>query len=332
MGIRTSTKRTTGPIICFCDDCAAATGSPSEVTSTIGVRAVTVATIAANPEQPHVVVFSEALTGVLNTCYAFDDARGWRTLIEVPAMCPLIGPRVHRQFRLPPPQLAAFAAAIALAGCVLSVLRSSNDSRLSLNSARNGAEGCRLKASPDPVDLGILSPGQSAVAKVVLQNQTSGPFHVTEVDISCPCLCVDPPSVELAPGASVELAARFDPSHDPEFRGGLSIEVTGRSRIGEVEFRTRVHLEVQATPDRGASWRQRSSQRSYAEVRLDRSEADASRARKVHFLAGDDPYLHGRGPELSRGVRVLFLWINWLGSGVHCWECSNCRSIIEDLR
>jgi hypothetical protein len=40
------------------------------------------------------------------------------------------------------------------------------------------------------------------------------------------------------------LVARFDPSHDPDFRGGLSIEVVGRSSRDFVLFRGKVNLDI----------------------------------------------------------------------------------------
>ena len=52
----------------------------------------------------------------------------------------------------------------------------------------------------------------------------------------------------VGPGEFAELAVRFDPSHDPVFRGGLSVEVDAIRATGEVAFLTTVHLEVKAQP------------------------------------------------------------------------------------
>jgi len=96
------------------------------------------------------------------------------------------------------------------------------------------------------VSLGILLPGQSADAKFVLRNLGPQTVTVERVKTSCPCLRVEPASFKVGSGEFAELVVGFDPSHDPDFRGGLSIEVAGLSTTGEVEFRARVDLEVQA--------------------------------------------------------------------------------------
>ena len=51
-------------------------------------------------------------------------------------------------------------------------------------------------------------------------------------------------SITLGPGESADLAVRFDSLDQPDFRGGLSIEVAGHGVTGEVVFATHVGLEV----------------------------------------------------------------------------------------
>jgi hypothetical protein len=51
-------------------------------------------------------------------------------------------------------------------------------------------------------------------------------------------------------GRRQELVLRYDSSHEPDFRGQLSIEVTGVSTTGKIEFCAHVGLSVNAGHDR----------------------------------------------------------------------------------
>jgi len=101
-----------------------------------------------------------------------------------------------------------------------------------------------LEISPDPVDLGVLPPGRSAQATISLRNPGPRPVSVERIETSCPCIRAEPASFKVGPGELAELVTRFDPSDDPDFRGGLSIEVVGRSPRDFVLFRARVDLEI----------------------------------------------------------------------------------------
>lgn len=69
---------------------------------------------------------------------------------------------------------------------------------------------------------------------------------VATVETSCPCLLVSKQPVCVRPGECADLTVKFDPTDDPDFRGGLSIHVIGRDPTGEIVFGTRAHLEVLA--------------------------------------------------------------------------------------
>jgi hypothetical protein len=55
-------------------------------------------------------------------------------------------------------------------------------------------------------------------------------------------------SFTVGPGESAEVRVAFDPSREPDFRGGLSIDVVGYGSMGAIAFRTRVDLDVRAEP------------------------------------------------------------------------------------
>ena len=145
---------------------------------------------------------------------------------------------------------------LVLASASLLILRSSTPNHIPplSNSASSADRPFPLEISPDPVSLGILLPGQSTGAKVVLRN--SGPQTVTvaRIETSCPCLKIEPVSFKIGSGELVNLAIGFDPSHAPDFRGALSIKVTGFSITGEVNFLARVDLKVQERPVENAAW------------------------------------------------------------------------------
>lgn len=90
----------------------------------------------------------------------------------------------------------------------------------------------------------MLSPGQSVSAEATLRNRGDRPVAVERIEISCPCLRVEPGALNIDPGERRTLLLRFDPSEEPSFRGRLAIEVTGRGPMGESVFGTRVTLEV----------------------------------------------------------------------------------------
>lgn len=103
-----------------------------------------------------------------------------------------------------------------------------------------------LEISPDPVQLGVLAPGRSADANIVLRNPGIDLVLVERIESSCPCLGAGRSRIQMAPGESCNLSLRFDPSHDADFRGRLSINVAGYDAAGRTVFGTQVHLEVHA--------------------------------------------------------------------------------------
>lgn len=113
-----------------------------------------------------------------------------------------------------------------------------------LQSDSSAASAPRLIVSPDPIALGILAPGQSARAEVMLRNETAEAVSVERVETSCACIRVSPTSIEVGAGESAVLTIAFDPTDEPGFRGGLSVDVVGKEVSGRVALRSRVNLEV----------------------------------------------------------------------------------------
>jgi len=114
----------------------------------------------------------------------------------------------------------------------------------SVNSAKSTDSHFPLAISPHPLPLGSLDPGQAAVGYIEVNNPGPEQITVDQVETSCPCLEVFRVPSRIDPGQSRKLTLRFNPTEEPNFRGRLTIEVTGRTAEGRVVFRTRARVEV----------------------------------------------------------------------------------------
>lgn len=112
----------------------------------------------------------------------------------------------------------------------------------------SAASAPSLIVSPDPIALGTLAPGESARSTVTLRNPTSEAVSVERIETSCPCILVSPTSIVVGSGESSALTIEFDPTDEPEFRGGLSVNVVGKEATGRVALRGRVEVEVRRSP------------------------------------------------------------------------------------
>jgi hypothetical protein len=82
-----------------------------------------------------------------------------------------------------------------------------------------------LKIVPNPVNLGLLQPGSSAQRPLVVNNPGLRSVSVRRIESSCPCIRVEPGRLELLARAGQDLMVTFDPTEEPDFRGGLLVEV-----------------------------------------------------------------------------------------------------------
>jgi hypothetical protein len=100
---------------------------------------------------------------------------------------------------------------------------------------------------PDPINLGVLKPGQSVEVTLTLQNPRSAEaLTVERVETSCSCVSVSPLPTRLESGESDSLAVKFDASKEPDFRGRLSVKLTGLGANESTLFETRLNVEVQS--------------------------------------------------------------------------------------
>ena len=127
--------------------------------------------------------------------------------------------------------------------------------------ARRGNLGCGntppfaqkgLTVTPDRLDLGVLAPGQGARAKLSLRNAGDEPIVVARVKTSCECVSIEPSEFRVEPKSTVTLDVQYDSSHDPDFRGGMGVIVTGESRDQKALFNAVVDLTVTGSKRREA--------------------------------------------------------------------------------
>jgi len=111
-----------------------------------------------------------------------------------------------------------------------------------------------LTAKPHPLSLGKLRPHQpaSASASIHFHNPGRAAVVIGRVETSCDCIRLGPLPLSIGPDGDATLGATFDLSAEPDFRGGLSVEVAGWNPEGLVVFRTRVLLDVMVETPRPA--------------------------------------------------------------------------------
>ena len=105
-------------------------------------------------------------------------------------------------------------------------------------------EASPLAISPDPLCLGTLEAGGAATASLTAQNHGREALILERVESSCPCVSVGPVPVQIAAGGSALLAVTVDLAGEPDFRGGLTVDLTGNATDGATMFHTEVRLMV----------------------------------------------------------------------------------------
>jgi hypothetical protein len=98
---------------------------------------------------------------------------------------------------------------------------------------------------PDPIFFEDCSKGESAQTPLLVRNTQASPLTLNRIETSCSCVGVRPVPIEIGPGESKALNVTFDSPSEPDFEGGLSVEITGYLSDGKVAFRTIAKLEIQ---------------------------------------------------------------------------------------
>lgn len=130
--------------------------------------------------------------------------------------------------------VAAFAASVA-------ILKSASTPRVA--SAKLAFENYPLAITPDPIVLDV----PRHVTAFSVRNVRSEPITIGRVETSCPCLDIGPLPARVGAGETKSLWATFQPSPDDvDWKGRLSVEITGYSTGSTAVFRTHAQIDLGA--------------------------------------------------------------------------------------
>ena len=107
------------------------------------------------------------------------------------------------------------------------------------------------QVSPDPIRLGSLDVGQSVEMPIHISNASDRVVAIKRVEISCPCVSIENLPDTIGIGEKIVCKVAFDPSHEPNFRGLLNVQISAYSNDSEVCFQAVLVLEVAERKDPG---------------------------------------------------------------------------------
>jgi hypothetical protein len=142
-------------------------------------------------------------------------------------------------------------SAAALVLLVGFAFRSSRETKIPESPTESAAIPLPARIEPDPIDLGVLRPGERAGVAASVANLLDGPLIIEKFETSCPCVRVSMDSqlpVTLSPKSTLALRIGFDPTEEPDFRGHLAVSLEGRSSDSQCACRARVLVSVTAEP------------------------------------------------------------------------------------
>lgn len=159
-----------------------------------------------------------------------------------------IGPRALGRFRRPASGYRRSVLGVGLLVAGTLGCAPETPGHLAINGPASAVTRGPVTVGPDPVTLGTLEAGRAAHATVSLHNPGSEALTLDRVESSCACVRMTPLPVRIDPRRSVDLTVTFDPREEPDFRGAMTVDLTGWDAAGRQVFRTRVELEVQSGP------------------------------------------------------------------------------------
>ncbi len=158
-------------------------------------------------------------------------------------------------FLTPPSPLAAIALAFTTVGSLMiaGALHTHCGSHLApdpepTTPSRGLIESPRLFTCPPQLDLGDLRPGTTKTAVISLKNHGSEAVTVAGVKFSCACVTTFLGALHIAPRSKLSLPLKYDPHHDPDFRGRLAVVVEGVDNSGITIFKSTVHINILDSP------------------------------------------------------------------------------------
>lgn len=106
-----------------------------------------------------------------------------------------------------------------------------------------------LVPSASTIDLGMVPQSGQAHEYFALTNPGTESVEVAKIETSCECLKVRLTSRTIGPTGRVLAQASLDLGNEPQFSGGLAIEVRGLTNSGAVAFAVVVDVTVRAAEE-----------------------------------------------------------------------------------
>jgi len=141
------------------------------------------------------------------------------------------------------------ASALLAIGCGISADGAPESSSTARYYAARPAPAHRtcLVPSTAHLDLGRVQAGGITESIVYLANQSPRDIEIAKLEVGCECISFKLPCRDIAAGERVAAEVRLNLAREPEFVGGLSIDVRGLDADGAERF----SLVVVATVARG---------------------------------------------------------------------------------
>jgi hypothetical protein len=106
----------------------------------------------------------------------------------------------------------------------------------STKSSVAGSQPNSLTLNPVGINFGKLSPNTVAAKTITICNGSVERLIISHFAASCPCISIEPDSLDIAPNFAAEIVVRFDPSEEPNFRGKLTVRVEGKDFHNKESF------------------------------------------------------------------------------------------------
>jgi len=113
-----------------------------------------------------------------------------------------------------------------------------------VNSTSGEEQHFPLAISPSPIVFEVLHSGESAKKSLVVRNSQAAPLTIERIEVTCLCIRIAPVPIDVGPGETKTLTVSFDSSSEPEFEGGLSVQITGYLSENKIAFQTQAKIDV----------------------------------------------------------------------------------------
>lgn len=116
--------------------------------------------------------------------------------------------------------------------------------RLSTLPGNNSASAELLHVSNQSIDFGEVNSGHKAKVAIVVTNATDKSVEISSISTSCSCLTFNLGKKVITPSETITAQLLLDLSKEPDFVGGLMMEVTAKTPDGAIAFSLHASVDV----------------------------------------------------------------------------------------